>query len=533
MLWQPIGEQELLKALRQSKQTNREGTNEEIRLAIDYMEGRQRADIEEQLVHRYPTSQSGDSGQMIFPVTIPLVERYVSEAANAYNKPVTRGLVDPDGEETDATQEVTDAVNKHLGLVGYDERLHLNEKLSVLTGVSSVWYQVKRGMLRPVVTAPDDIYPLAHADGVLPDGVAADPKDPDDYAGFIVELAHAVDDSSMIARRQFALVTSAETIFYSGHGPYSPDTSTLQKYPNPFAWDMLVDKGKTQRLPLQMLTFWHRSMPTRTLIGGADADIVYANREINIQLSMLFDTIRLQGWATPVLNKMNKGQESKVVYGARFPIELAVGETMSMVTGNAPYSQIIETLKTTVQLLAMSKRQSSNDFSIDGAAPASGFAKLVDSLPKLEAREERIRRLKHMEENVAWPRICSALIWLGVIPESARNLQMRVEFADVEFPRSVDETARLQEHEFRFGLDSPTEFIMRRDGISREAAEAQLEQNRKDSKSAAPPPPGQGAPGQPAQPNDTRSVFASLIGRTAQQPQQPQQPPQAEEEDET
>ena len=209
-LWQPLGEQELLKALRQSKQFSRQAYNSEVRRAVDYLEGRQRDDIEQELQTRYRKSQSGNTGQQIYPVTMPITQRYVAEAANAYNKPVIRSLVNDAGEEQ---EEVTKALRDHLDRVGYDEIMHQNEKLTILLGVSCVWYQAKRGMLRPVVTTVDDVYPVAATDALMDDGVAADPKDQNDYAGFIVQLGHAIDDISKIQANQFALITPAEGIY--------------------------------------------------------------------------------------------------------------------------------------------------------------------------------------------------------------------------------------------------------------------------------------------------------------------------------
>jgi len=469
-LWQPLGEQELLKALRQSKQFSRQAYNSEVRRAVDYLEGRQRDDIEQELQTRYSKSQSGNTGQQIYPVTMPITQRYVAEAANAYNKPVIRSLVNDAGEEQ---EEVTKALRDHLDRVGYDEIMHQNEKLTILLGVSCVWYQAKRGMLRPVVTTVDDVYPVAATDALMDDGVAADPKDQNDYAGFIVQLVHAIDDISKIQQNQFALITPAEVIYYKAIDPYEPRMETMERVPNPVRFPQPSANGKLSEQALQMFTVWHSGLPLRSLLGSADAQIVDANRELNIQWSLLFDTIRVQGWSSLLLSVMDPNSApTSISHGARFPITLKAGETASMMNGSTPYGQIVEVLKTFSKLLAISLRQSPSDFSVDQAAAVSGFSKLVDSLPKIEARQERIRRLTHLEQYVAWPRIAAIMIHLGLLPKEAAGLKLRVRYAAIEYPKTPQEEQIELDTNFKHGLDSPVQVLMRRHGWNKQEAEA-------------------------------------------------------------
>ena len=480
MLFQPLGEQELLRALRQSKLADRQVFDDEVSRAIDYLEGRQKQDIEQELLERYRQSQSGDRGQRIYAVTLPLTERYVAEAASIYDRPVTRELVNDAG---DVQEEPTKILKDHLERIGFDEHMHQNERLTVLIGVNAVWAQAKRGSLRLAVAAVDDIYPVAHPDAVMPDGVAADPKDQNDYAGFIVRIVHAIDDANAVRESQYALVTAAETMFYRGTGPYEPRTETIQRAANPFTWPQPNERGKFVEMPLQMMTFWHRALPTRSLLKSADVAIVEANRELNIQWSMLFDTIRMQGWSTLVLGLVNpKDAPASMTHGARFPIPLSAGETASALTYATPYAQIVETLKTYVKMLAISLRQSPSDFAIDQAAAVSGFAKLVDSLPKIEARQDRMRRTKHMEEQYMWPRIGAVLTFLKVLPPTVRLLRMRVRFSDYEVPRSPQEIQSELDTNIKYGLDSPVNVLMRKHGISREEATGMVAQNRAESK---------------------------------------------------
>src|SRR3990167_824585 len=91
------GEREIREAARRAKREARRNLKRLYQLAIDYHENRQRDDVEKELAARFPSSQQDDPGQRIFPVCVPLTERFVAEAANAYSKPMQRELVLPDG----------------------------------------------------------------------------------------------------------------------------------------------------------------------------------------------------------------------------------------------------------------------------------------------------------------------------------------------------------------------------------------------------------------------------------------------------
>jgi hypothetical protein len=139
---------------------------------------------------------------------------------------------------------------------------------------------------------------------------------------------------------------------------------------------------------------------------------------------------------------------------------------------------MIEVLKTIVKISAVMNRQSPNDFAIDGALPQSGFAKLIDSIPKLEAKAQRAARMKAIEERILWPRIGASLRYLDVLPDSATRLKLRVEFAKDDYIRSIDEESRQNEFDFKWGLSSPADVLAKRRGIARDEAEQIIADNK-------------------------------------------------------
>lgn len=509
MLFEQLAEQEIRRHVRAVKKNGRARMHNEFDLAIDYLENRQIEDVRSELTHRFPSSNSGDAGQEMFPVTIPLTERYIAEAANAYNKEVHRYFVDDDGQETDTTREQTKKLQEALDLAGYDEAMHRNEQISVLLGTSCVWYQAKRGNVRPVVVYPHNVYPLC---GDSPEYL--DPSDPQDYAGFSVELFWATEDTGRAQERTFALITPAETIFYVGRDPDQIER-VISTHENPFRWEQAYDTEtgtSVQELPGQMLTFWHRKMPMGELVLDTDPDIVYANRELNVLWSVLFDHIRFQGHAVPVLNLGNPNSaKAKRKYGTRHPVTLDIGEAFNLVSAATSYTEQVDVLKQYTRLIAMSKRMSATDFSIDTAAPQSGFAKLVDSIPKLEAREERVRRLKHMEENVAAKRLMSILTHQGKLDAVALKMRLRVKFSDIEFPKTADEKAKELETKFKYNLSSPARVMAEHEGITIEEAQERIAENKAQNASGQ---PKQDPAAPVAGPRPTVGLFGGLVRQT-------------------
>ena len=473
-LFRPQSEDAVRASLREAKRLARKRMVREFDLAIDYLENRQIEDVRGELATRYRRTQDGGSGQRIEPLCLPLTERYIAEAASAYNKPVKRELVDSVSgvKNEEATKELNDALEE----CSYDETMHRMEQVSVLLGSCGVWFQAKRGALRPVIVYPHLIYPVQQDSAE-----AFDAADQADYLGHVIAVVRS--ESGKSHAQTWALITPAEHIYFEARDPYAPD-KILDTYPNPFRWPQMVDtedsKGKlVDNAPLQLMTIWHRRKPIDEILPDCDPEIVYLNRELNVQWSVLMDTMRTQGWAQMYMQLMNpETPPTSIAYGSRFVLPLSPGESVGAVNAGNDYAGMVEVLKASLRTFAMCKRMSPQDFAIDGAAPASGFAKLIDSLPKIEARNERVRRLVQAEQQVAWPRIGAILRYLGKLSVDPTKLKMRVEFAGIEFPETADETAQKQEHEFKHGLSSPAEVLAKRLGITVEEAQVKIDERR-------------------------------------------------------
>lgn len=449
-------------------------SRETFAIAVDYLEGRQLIDVETELNARYERTQSGDRGSRIAAQVIPLTARYVDEAATAYTKPVVRTLVRPDGEPD---EENTAALQAMLADAGFDDAMSRLEQYTVLLKSAGLWMQARGGALRPQVVWPHLITP------VLPDDDWSSVSDQNDYAGHVIELFTAGGGSKQ--RMRYAWCEPAQVAFYSGVDPYTPDSEGITRHESAFRWPQTVDaqgiSGTTSMLPLQMLTIAHDRAPVGELIIDNDPAVVLANRELNLQLSILLDTLAHQGWATLLVNLLNPDSPpSMFSAGPRNGLALGAGESASMLTSPVNYTDLMTVLQTWVRMLAMTMSQSPNDFSAQAQAAASGFAKLVDSLPKVESRRRRIERWRTFERRIAWPRIAVIGDALGLLTggvEYLAGLTLSAEYQPLEFPESVPERVARETHELDRGLTTPAKVLAKRSGKSLEEAEAEVAEN--------------------------------------------------------
>ena len=473
-LFQPYSGEEIRHALRISKHNAKAQRDSDFDLGIDYLENRQRDDIISELHTRYPNAQGGRNGAEIQPVTLPLAELVISEMATAYNRPVMREVVNEAGE---VDEGLTKSLNDELSRICYNEKSHRLDQVRLMLGTASRWWHAKRGQLRPQLVLPQDIFPVSS------DDPWADPTDPEDYAGYVVRVLNDVDDASSAKGKQWAFISRAQTTFYQSGNPY--EFSGGETFDNPFIWEQTIDtedhRGAQITGPLMVLTFAHQRIPIGRLISDVDVDLAYSNRELNIAWSMILHLVRTQGWGQLVLELMQGGTPtSQINVGPGFAIPLRPGETASYINTGVDFNGLRDVLSVYQRTLAIMKRLPASSVAVDVASAQSGFAKLVESLPKLEARAENIARLKAFEEQQEWPRIASIMRYLrkpGWVRNDLEKFKLRVKFSDIKFPQTPAERALELETKIKFHLTTAAQELMAETGEAREAAKLTVELN--------------------------------------------------------
>jgi hypothetical protein len=467
----PLTDKDLLALLRNSAEMGDPRNEEDQSLSIDFMNNKQKTRTDNAIALRYAQRQAKSAGNQIDSVCLPLVDRFLCEAASIYNKPVKRILVDENGEED---EEATKILNDALATSAWDERLHVVERVCVMPGLEAcgLWLQAKRGQLVGQVVLPNKIYPVYPL--VL---FGCDKADQDDYFGFVVELTNEFDKNG---QKQFVFLGARQHAYFTASVWSEPHD--IKWFDNAIEWPQTIDtvdqRGEIKVLPGQLMVIWRSVLSTDNVLSCGDASLAEINLGLNVQFSILLDTLRKTGWKQLALKLLNPtNPPSQIQMGTGFAIPLGPDEDITSIDLGTNFVGITDTLKTFVKIVAVMHRQSPNDFSVEGQAAISGFAKMIDSIPKLEAREERAKRFKALEEVYAWPRIGAILEYLGKL-QNASALRMRVEFSSIEFPLSAQERVQLEEHDLKNNLISPVELIMKKQGLTKEEAENKIEENK-------------------------------------------------------
>lgn len=461
-----LTDKDLLSLLRNSVDEQCDRNQEQQCLALDFLNNKQKTRTTNAIVERYSSRQGQKKGARIDTIILPVSDRFIAESSTAYNKQVKRVLVDEDGE---TKEEETKILNEELEKASYDEKLHCMERICTMPGLEAcgVWTQIKNNGLSFQVIPPNKIYTVSSFDVFN-----YDKNEQDDFFGYVVELSEKANKDG---ERQYLFIGRKYHAYFKSSSWSEP--KNIQWFINPIEWTQDYEEQEKQ-LPLQMMTIWRSNISTNGLLFSGDASIADVNLNINIQFSIMLDTIRKSGWKQLALKLLNPNNPpAQIQLGTGTAIPLGPDEDITAIDLGTNFDSIVNSLKSFLKIVAVFHRQSPNDFSIDAQIPASGFAKLVDSLPKIEAREERIKRYKNIEERYMWPRIGGALEFLGKI-KNASSLKMRVEYPKVEFPLSADERIRLEEYEIKNGMSSAADILVKQRGISKEEAENIIEENK-------------------------------------------------------
>ena len=447
--------------------------------ALKYLDADMAPDVRSALQARYPRRQTGSPvGQKIHPVVIPMVQRFADDQANAYTKPVSYELTDADGNTNDATENATAIYQRAVEDASYQERRQELHRRMIICRAYGVWDQWAHDTLRAELFAPYEI--AAIKDGRL----ASDQRD---YGAFSFDLGECDDG------HEYALNEKGEVTFYKGGSAESPtEVTDVEQHEYKDA------KGE----PLNMASIWSHRAPVDSLAPRAPSGVVHANHEINVALSLIIDIMRWQGYGQVVLSVTDTAlQRVRRQWGPSTPLTLsaALQESASMLQATTSFAEMIGILEFIAATVGWAERMAPSEMNLkgDGASVSSGFSKLVESIPKMEAREGQLTRLTIMEERVAGPRNISMLVVHGDMPEAALSYRVKVKFGGIRFPETQDERAKRYETDLDHGFVDEADLLMEREHISRNEAEERIAKN-KASRPAPTPAPTQGgsfAPG--------------------------------------
>ena len=199
--------------------------------------------------------------------------------------------------------------------------------------------------------------------------------------------------------------------------------------------------------------------------GGID--IAFANRQIDVSMTMLQHHIRSAGGQFVIEGQVDS---RNLRLGLNRVIQLENAE-MDNISPNVNINDIIEGVKFQLQNVAQNHHVSF-DFGLSGSQ--SGVALKMENLELLESREDEVEKFRYVEDKIY--NIERAILEA----ETGRTLpeEIRLDYAEVEFPDEENERQRW-EWKFKHGIADKVDYLMETNPdrfTSREEAQAYLDE---------------------------------------------------------
>jgi hypothetical protein len=214
--------------------------------------------------------------------------------------------------------------------------------------------------------------------------------------------------------------------------------------------------------------------------GRYGADLVDGFEHVAVQLANAWHNLFMQGHGQPVAINLGLAGKpgaagGKFLTGPNHPIAVD-GVTKDEVQPNLTFAKPDLQIDKVQGFLDWYIRENGSTFgqppsawSMDSKAE-SGFAKLVDNLELMEARDQALAGYEKAERQLfEWARV----VWnkYGPGPKVPMDVELDVLFSAVEFPESPQEEAQAWTSRSALGLASPVDYLMRKHKLqSREAA---------------------------------------------------------------
>lgn len=233
--------------------------------------------------------------------------------------------------------------------------------------------------------------------------------------------------------------------------------------------------------------------------GEGQSDLVNFNEIINLLLTDLLDSGLIMGSAvTPVATNLNLRYKSEDGTFKPYPLSIGmkhplvaedvrtemVQPRLEFVKPDAPIAEIMKSIDDQIKLIAITKGLNPNTL-IAEVKSTSGYSKIMDSLEEIHIREDVIEQTRAYEEdrfNISRAVINAHAAELGLktIPD---NAILKVNFAEVNIPKTVQEKWLDREQLIKFNLATPVDFLMEDDkDISEADAEMRLKKNAEFNK---------------------------------------------------
>jgi len=422
-----------------------------------FYQGQHRSDVEAYLRQHFPQSMARRS--LVADVT-NFTARLVERGANIWDETPRRTYLTPGGDELASDDKTVVALDSQedqriVGLRDLDRQSYLCQ-----SGVLKIEWSKRHERLIYRVIPVSNVW-------VVPSlSPLADPDDPQELAAIIYRLPNAGD----VAR--FCIWTYDTQLVYEGQTVDRPERIVPD------------DTNPTRRNPLGLLPFIiaREKDPGGYFFPPFDESLIDVPMQLNVAESLQTSNLWYQSHAPLIVPK---GTSLEQAWGRDSAWEEptddgAAGQTRFL-TKQTPFEEVAEHIKRKLRTFAMTRGLPANDFAFEGTSPESGFAKLIDSLPLIESRQNRIQRTgRSVEEQLV--SVETAVLRFYRQPVRT-DVTVDVDFGALAMPRSQEEVERVagikrtrQLAEIALGITTPAAIVADDEGVTIEEAQEILQE---------------------------------------------------------
>lgn len=228
--------------------------------------------------------------------------------------------------------------------------------------------------------------------------------------------------------------------------------------------------------------------------GEGQNDLINFNEIINIMLSDLLDSGILMGSAvTPVATNLDlvyKAEDGstrpkKLSIGMKHPITAEnvrsdmVTPKLEFIKPDTPIQEIRDIIDWHIKLIAITKGLNPNSLIMETKS-TSGYSKIMDAMEEIHIREDIIEQTRIYEEdrfNITKSIINAHANELNLKP-IPDNAKLKVNFAEVNIPKTVQELWLDRELKFKYNLQTPSDWLLDDDkDLEKSDAEYRINEN--------------------------------------------------------
>ncbi len=214
-------------------------------------------------------------------------------------------------------------------------------------------------------------------------------------------------------------------------------------------------------------------------INEGATDIANVNKHINITMTNLQLGLHYQMVGQPYATGVYADEPIKRV-GPDYIINVPEGGTFGIASPQGDLRGVIETIKFQLEMLAQSRHMSIS-FDSNQDRPSSGIALIIKDFEHLTDYEDDMERYRQLEHDIF--KIEKAIA-------STNNVNLKdnfeIEFGEVEYPKTTQETISREEYELDKGFVTEEELLQkRRKDITIKQAEKIIKKNLENKEQPA------------------------------------------------